>query len=126
MNQNDFKSMSTDELWALHEEVAKRQKFRRQVAIQIRCAAPLSCGRAKIPESGAAVRDLGRAWQDAPLADCPIEVGQADRRFPDQVRRVDRSAGPAGFGLLDELSQCLNLGEPPGQLCGRDRRLSWG
>lgn len=24
MNSNDFKSMSTDELWALHEEVAKR------------------------------------------------------------------------------------------------------
>jgi DNA-binding protein H-NS len=24
MNPNDFKSMSTDELWALHEEVAKR------------------------------------------------------------------------------------------------------
>ncbi len=24
MNTNDFKSMSTDELWALHEEVAKR------------------------------------------------------------------------------------------------------
>jgi len=24
MNRNDFKSMSTDELWALHEEIATR------------------------------------------------------------------------------------------------------
>jgi DNA-binding protein H-NS len=24
MNRNDFKSMSTDELWALHEEIASR------------------------------------------------------------------------------------------------------
>ena len=95
MNRNDFKSMSTDELWALHEEIATRlaaaltaeksvlenrlRRLQRGIETQpaahaakssaaksssslrqvVDAAPPLSRGRSKISESGAAVGDLG-------------------------------------------------------------------
>jgi DNA-binding protein H-NS len=30
-----------------------------------------------------------------------------------------RSAGPTGFGFLNQLTQCLHLGQPSGEACGR-------
>ena len=122
MNRNDFKSMSTDELWALHEEIATRlaaaltaeksvleNRLRRlQRGIETQPAAraakssdakssaaksstpapPLSRGRSKISESGAAVGDLGGTRQEAPLAGRTTKVRQADRRLSDQARSI--------------------------------------
>ena len=120
MNRNDFKSMSTDELWALHEEIATRlaaaltaeksvlenrlRQLQRGIETQpaahaakssakSRCqvvdaAPPLSRGRSKISESGAAVGDLGGTRQEAPLARRTTKVRQADRRLSDQARSI--------------------------------------
>src|SRR6185369_13057766 len=83
-------------------------------------ASPLSRGRSEISESGAAVGDLGRTRQDAPLAGRTTEVRQADRRLPDQARCIGRSASPTGLGLLNPLTQGLHLGQLSRELCGPD------
>ena len=112
MNRNDFKSMSTGELWALHQEITTRlaaaltaeksvleNRLRQlQRGIETQPAAhvakssdattPLSRGRSEISESGPAVGDLGGTRQDPPLAGRTTKVRQADRRFSDQARSI--------------------------------------
>ncbi|MGY2906900.1 hypothetical protein [Bradyrhizobium sp. URHC0002] len=117
MNRNDLKSMSTDELWALHEEIATRlaaaltaeksvleNRLRRlqggtetQPAAH---AAKSSAAKSSTPRRPypavvpkyrnpeAAVGDLGGTRQEAPLARRTTEVRQADRRLSDQARSI--------------------------------------
>jgi DNA-binding protein H-NS len=54
MNQNDFKSMSTDELWALHEEVAKR------LAAALTAEKSLLESRLKLLQRGIEIRPAGK------------------------------------------------------------------
>lgn len=55
MNSNDFKSMSTDELWALHEEVAKR------LAAALTVEKNLLENRLKLLQRGIDIRPAGPA-----------------------------------------------------------------
>jgi DNA-binding protein H-NS len=55
MNSNDFKSMSTDELWALHEEVAKR------LAAALRAEKSLLESRLKLLQRGTEIRPAAPA-----------------------------------------------------------------
>jgi DNA-binding protein H-NS len=80
MNPNDFKSMSTDELWALHEEVAKRLAAALTVekgllesrlkllqrGIEIRPAGP--AGKSQLAKSQLAKSQLAKSSGRKPLA----------------------------------------------------------
>jgi hypothetical protein len=97
--------MSTDELWALHEEIASRlaasllaekrvlENRLKQLKGGVEAERENSpTGRRPYPtvvpkfrKSGSAVRDVGGTRKDAALADGEIEIRQADRRLPYQA-----------------------------------------
>ena len=80
MNQNDFKSMSTDELWALHEEVAKR------LAAALTAEKSLLESRLKLLQRGIEITPA------APAGKSPVA------RFSGRKRLAGRSSGAKNSG----------------------------
>jgi len=74
MNPNDFQSMSTDELWALHEEVAKR------LAIALTAEKSLLESRLKLLQRGLEIRPVASAGK-APVTESsgrkPLATGSS-------------------------------------------------
>jgi hypothetical protein len=93
----NIQTMSTDELWALHEEIAswfcvsrcsrsaRTENRLKQLMGGVEAEREFATGRrpyhrrSEVSESGPAVRDLGGTREDAALACCKIEIRQADR-----------------------------------------------
>jgi DNA-binding protein H-NS len=80
MNQNDFKSMSTDELWALHEEVAKR------LAAALTAEKSLLESRLKLLQRGIEITPA------APAGKSPVA------KFSGRKRLAGRSSGAKNSG----------------------------
>jgi hypothetical protein len=100
MKRMKLASLSSDELWALHQEVAATLASRLTAEMrtienrlrQTRLACPdqaasendwspiLSNSYPKIPESGPAVANLGRSGKATALAERAPEFREADRR----------------------------------------------
>jgi hypothetical protein len=48
-----------------------------------------------------------------------LKSGKRSTTFESATQRAGRSAGSTGFGFLNQLTQCLHLGQPSGEACGR-------
>ncbi|WKA25618.1 H-NS histone family protein [Bradyrhizobium roseum] len=76
MNSNDFKSMSTDELWALHEEVAKR------LAAALTAEKSLLESRLKLLQRGIEIRPATPANKPAAAANkSPVAKSSGRKRL---------------------------------------------
>lgn len=75
MNRNDLKSMSTDELWALHEEIAAR------LAEALKAEKSVLENRLKVLQRGIEIQPASRNGKSS-RAKSPVKRSTARRPYP--------------------------------------------
>jgi hypothetical protein len=124
MGSYDFSSMSTAELWTLHEKItstlaAKLAAERTRLEKRLRqlkqgggskcnnvtpCSPTLSAGFSEIQKSCATIRDMGWSREAAPLVISTIKIWKKTRRFQNPIVKPRSSARTIGSPANDKMA----------------------